>query len=662
MSMSKRPENKCLYEFGAFRLDPAERVLTRCGERIPLAPKAFETLVLLVEQHGHVVTKEDLTNRLWPDTVVEENNLNQQISQLRRALGEGEDGCRYIETLSKLGYRFVSEVREFSQVAETTRSSNNGGRAAVAGGDGWDDHPVSQAGQLNVTPQRMKDTGWIPSEPLKGNPQPRARVAALVAFTLLTLLAVLASLYFVRVRSQGKPIRALAVLPFQNGSNDPNAEYLSDGISETLIGNLSQLSGLRVMARDTVFSYEGRQVDPRAVGRDLKVDAVVTGRVIERADTFIVEVDLVEVADGREIWGERYNRKLADVLVVQEEIANEMSQKLRLHLTDEAKIRLAKHSTENPEAYRLYLKGRYFASKATQEDMAKGIGYLNEAIALDPTYALAYDGIAYYYLWSNDLFLAPRSAMPKAKEAAKRALTLDDGLPQAHTEMGLVLFQYEWDWPGAEREFKRAIELDPNYAPAHEWYGYLLVSAGRIEDGIQESRRAAELDPLSLESNWVFGWMLYFGRRYDLAAEQLRKTIDLDPNYFLAHLVLGMSYSQKGEMKLALAELERATSLGECNQSLGELARALAISGKRQDARKIADRLIAEWRRSHVGAYDIAIIQAGLGNQDQALAWLEQAHEDRAFFMVDLKNEPELDPLRSDPRFKQLLRRMNFPA
>jgi serine/threonine protein kinase/tetratricopeptide (TPR) repeat protein len=489
----------------------------------------------------------------------------------------------------------------------------------------------------------------------------RRTVSWIAALAVIALLAVGGLLYWLRRPGAGKPLDSVAVLPFINASNDPNTEYLSDGITESLIGTLSQLPNLRVMARDTVFSYKSRPVDPRKAGRDLKVEAVVTGRVSERADTLIVEADLVRVADGSELWGEHYNRKAPDILAVQEDIANEISRKLRLRLSSEEKNRLAKPSTENPEAYSLYLKGRYFASKIDPEDLAKGIGYLNQAVALDPTYALAYDGMSYYYGETDDLLLAPREAMPKAKEAARKALELDDALPQAHTEMAIILQQYDWDWGAAEREFRRAIQLDPNYAPAHGNFGYLLVSEGRIEEGVQENRRAADLDPLSANSNWLLGWMLYFGRRFDPAVEQLRRTIDLDPNYFLAHAVLGMSYAQKGQMPQAIPELEKAVALGECNLSLGELGRAYALSGRRQEAQKIADRLIGEWKRSHVGAFDIAIIQVGLGDKDQALAWLEKAYEDRTFFMVDLKVEPELDPLRSDPRFQNLLRRMNFP-
>jgi len=251
--------------------------------------------------------------------------------------------------------------------------------------------------------------------------------------------------------------------------------------------------------------------------------------------------------------------------------------------------------------------------------------------------------------------------MPKAKQAARKALELDEQLPQAHVDLANVLAWYDWDWAAAEREYQRAIQLDPNSASAHAYLGYLLVSESRTEEGIQESKRAVDLDPVSPEMNWWMGWMLYLTHQYDAAGEQLRKTIELDPNYFLAYLVLGGSYAQNGRMAQAIPELEKAVSLGECNQSLGELGRAYALSGQRQKAQAIADRLIADWKRSNVGAYDIAIIEVGLGDKDRALAWLDKAYEDRSFFLLNLKNEPELDPLRSDPRFEDLLRRMNFP-
>jgi len=520
------------------------------------------------------------------------------------------------------------------------------------------------AGDVRTDLQRLKrDTESRRSTHSQAIPWPQAR-RKVIALTVLALaflaIAAIAGAYFLSRRSSGI-IESIAVLPFVNVGADPEAEYLSDGVTESLINNLSELPHLKVMSRSSVFRYKNRQLDPQAAGQELKVQAVLTGRLVERGDSLAINVELVNVADNSHLWGEEYDRKVADLLAVQEDITREISEKLRLRLSGNRERQLGKHSTDNPEAYRLYLKGRYFASKATPEDLAKGIGYLNQAVAQDPTYALAYDGITYYYLWANDLLLAPNDAMPKAKEAARKALELDGVLPQAHTDMAMVLHQYDWDWAGAEREYRRAIQLDPRYAPAHHWYGYLLMNVGRTQEGIKESKEATDLDPLSAESNWVFAWMLYFARRYDACIEQLRRTVDLDPTYFPAHLVLGMCYAQKGEMTQSAQEIEKAVSLGECNQTLGELGRAYALTGRRQEAQEIADRLIGEWKRTHVGAFDIAIIEVGLGDKNKALDWLQKAYEDRDFFMVDLKVEPELDPLRRESRFQVLVRQMNFP-
>jgi len=538
-----------------------------------------------------------------------------------------------LEKDREVRYQHASEIR-----ADLKRmdSSLRGAKTGTASDD--------SAGMAAATPPRA----WWRS---------RTALAASV-LALITVVAIVTWLSFFHP-PRGK-INSLAVLPFVNSSNDPNTEYLSDGITESLIGSLSQLPNLRVLAHDTVFTYKDRHVDPRKVGRDLNVEAIITGKVAERGNTLYVEADLVNVADGSELWGGRYDRKVADILTVQDDITTEISQKLRLRLSGKEKNRLAKHPTENPEAYRLYLKGRYFASKATQDDLDKGIGYFNQAINLDPTYALAYDGIAYYYTWADDLLIAPRDAMPKGEWAARKAIELDPELPEAHVEMGISLAAYDWDWTAAEGEMRQAIQLDPNYGPAHQWYGWLLMTGGRTEEGIREEKRAVELDPVSSQSNWLLGWMLYLARRFDPAEEQLRKTIDLDPNYFQAHLVLGGVYSQKGQLPQSTAELEKAASLAPCNQVLGELGRAYAISGRREEAQKVADGF-AGWKTSHVGAYDIAIIELGLGDKDQALIWLEKAYEDRTFFMINLKIEPELDPLRADLRFQDILRRMSFP-
>jgi TolB-like protein len=494
-------------------------------------------------------------------------------------------------------------------------------------------------------------------------PRPHARRRMWVALGIGALILaglVGASLYLYSGR--GKPIDSIAVLPFANASNDPNAEYLSDGLTESLINSLSELPKLRVMSRNSVFRYKGRETDAQTAGRQLGVRAVLTGRVVQRGDNLTISTELVDTRDNSHLWGEQYNRRLADLLSLQEEIAKQIAERLRLRLTGEQQKLLAKRPTGNPEAYQLYLKGRYYAGRATKEGLEKGIQYFNQAIATDPSYALAYDGLAYDYWVADEWTLSPHDAMPKAKEAAKKALELDDTLAEAHASLAIASDVYDWDWAAAESEFKRSIELKPNYAAAHEFYGLYLVSIGRTNEGIAESERAVDLDPLSAETNAFLGWVLYFAHRYGQAIAQLRKTIDLDPNYWLAHELLGAAYEQQGQFPEAIAELQKAVELaGIIAEPTAWLAHVYAVSGKRAEAQKLLDRLIERSRETYVPAYTIALIYAGLGERDQALAWLERAYQARSTCMKWLKVWPLLDNLRSDPRFQDLVRRMNFP-
>ncbi len=479
----------------------------------------------------------------------------------------------------------------------------------------------------------------------------------------LVLAAVLAlAAWFWRSRSAGDSIHSLAVLPFVNAANDPNTEYLGDGITETLIGSLSQLPELRVMARGTVTGYKGQQVDPRKAGRDLNVDAVVTGSISERAGTLVVDADLIKVQDGSELWGGQFNRQQADLLAVQQEIAREISQKLRTRLSNAQEKSLSKGATSNSEAYRLYLQGRYNAERFTKEGVLSGIESFHQALKLDPNFALAYEGISYADLVADDFFLAPRECMPEGLDAAKKALELDDSLAEAHTDLAFAEFSYNYDWSTGEKEFQRAISLKPDYAPAHEYYAWLLASEGRFEEAIREGTRARDLAPESSETNRMVGMILHISGDYSQGITQVRRALELDPNDWFAHLALGMATEAKGDLPQAIQEYQESRKLQtEFPWPLAELGRAYALAGRKSDAQQIL-RQLEDWsKRSYVPAYNLAEVYAGLGDRERALAALEKAYEDRSMLLATVKVDPELDQLHSEARFKALLHRMGLP-
>ena len=463
----------------------------------------------------------------------------------------------------------------------------------------------------------------------------------------------------VRSEQPTKTIASLAVLPFVNLSGDPEMEYLSDGITDTLINSLSQLRKLRVVPRSLTFRYKGREVDPQRVGSELNARAVLTGRVMQRGETLLIGTELMDVAKLSQLWGAQYNRKMADIFALQEEIAQEITDKLRLQLTGDEKKRLAKRATGNKEAYQLYLKGRYWSEKSTPEGFTKAIEYFQQAIAIDPNYALAYAGLADCYTLLPALaFLPPKEAYPKAREAALKALQLDDTLAEAHTSLALVKAQHDWDWSGAEKEFQRAIALNPDYAMAHGWYGWTLANTGRCEESIAEAKRALELDPLSLYANSFLGIAFYHARRYDQAIEQFRKALELDPNSSFSHSFLGLAYVYKSMYKEGIADLEKAVEIYRSHVSLMFLGRGYALAGRRAEAQKVLDQLNELSKEKYVPAFRRAEIYAALGEKDKAFEWLQKAYEDH--FIMAIRVEPVYDPLRSDPRFADLLRRMNL--
>jgi TolB-like protein/Tfp pilus assembly protein PilF len=495
----------------------------------------------------------------------------------------------------------------------------------------------------------------------QGHPWWRTKMGLSLTVVALAVLLAIAS-YIVLLRWRGAAIDSLAVLPFVNANADPNSEYLSDGITESLIGRLSQIPRLRVMARSTVFRYKGGNVDPQKVGRDLNVRAVLTGRVLQQGETLSISTELVDVADGSELWGERYNRKLADVMAVQEDISKEITDKLRLRLTGETKVRMAKQSAENVEAYQLYLEGRYYWNKRTGEALKKSVDYFNQALEKDPNFALAYVGLADAY--SVIPFYSVGSAQesfPKAKAAARRALEIDDTLAEAHTAMAAVLVDYDWNLPESNREFRRAIQLNPNDANAHHWYAREnLTIMGQFDKALAEMRRAQELDPLSLIINANVGKAYFNARRYDEAIEQLRKTLEIDQGFFVAHHYLGSAYAMKGAFSEALSEYQKAHQLNDDPHVVALTGRLYAVSGKRAEALKTLAQLKSIARERYVPDYSIALVYAGLGEKDQAFELLEKSYRDHTVDMLTIYYDPLIDNLRSDPRFTDLLRRVGL--
>jgi len=493
----------------------------------------------------------------------------------------------------------------------------------------------------------------------------RTFIGSVASCTLLLLLVALAPRNL-RERLLGGPvserIHSIAVVPFVNVSADPNIEYLTDGVTDGIISSLSRVPQLRVMARSTVFSYKGREVSAQKIGQELKVDAILLGRITQRGDTLTIQTDLVSVTDGSELWGEQYNRKVSDLIKVQEDISKEIYDNLRPKLTGQESQQLAKHDTENPEAYQLYLQGLYYWNKWTEEGFRKASDYFNQAVARDPNYALAYAGLADTYNFLGDSgYVAPKQVWPKAKSAAMQAVKIDDMLSEAHISLALVREGYDWDWPGAETEFKRAIQLNANSATAHHWYGDFLARLGRSEEARTELKKAQELDPLSLLINTSVGRQLYFARQYETAIQQLKKTLDMDPNFVPAQHAIEAAYAQSGMYREAVAERQKVLTLSGNPELAAAIGADYAQSGYAGVLKSWLEGLKQVSKQGYVSPYDLAQIYARLGEREQALTSLEQAYNERDSKFTYIKIEPAFDEIRSDSRFQQLQQRLAMP-
>lgn len=559
-----------------------------------------------------------------------------------------------LEKDRKLRYQSAADLR--SDLARLKRDTDSSRSAAVSVGATPDFEKSATQAQTAASSDTVLAVGLVK----------RHKKGLVIALAAVAVLCAAIGYGFYRSFAPspgGSAIDSVAVLPFANAGGDPDTEYLSDGITESLINSLSHLSKLRVVPRSTVFRYKGSSSTPEKIGQELKVRAVVTGRVTRRGDSFVVGAELIDVGKESQLWGDQYTKKLADILALQDEISKAITENLRIQLTGKEQQQLTKRSTESAEAYQLYLRGRYYWNKRTPEGVKKGLDYFQQAIEKDPGYALAYAGAADSYAVGGGFYigLPPSEARQKAKAAAKKALEIDNSLAEAHTTLADGLSYYDWDFPKAEEEFKRAIEANPNYPTAHQWYSEYLSAMGRHEQAIAEAKRALELDPFSVAINAGLGWAFFHARSYDQAIDQLQKTVQMDPNFAVGHWDLGDTYRAKKMYPEAIAEWQKGwTSEGNAPMSaaIGEAYKTSGLPGAEQ---KSIEYFLKSESQGGGWTINLAATYAALGKKDDAIKWLEKAYAERHGGIIFIKTEPVFDSLRSDPRFQSLVRRMNFP-
>jgi len=590
------------YEFDSFRLDVIKRLLWRDGTAVPLTPKAFDLILALVEHHGALLEKDEIMRLLWPHMVVEENNLTVIISSLRKALGESPEEHKYIVTIPKRGYCFVAQVNE----VWGTRDGFN---------------PLSGLSNNEATHEAKED--WR---------QPICHA------------------------------KSIAVLPFRTMSAGQNEDYLGLGMSDALITKLGSIRQIIVRSTSTVLSQTGLRQDPLVIGRKLGVDLLLEGWVQKAGHRIRVTIQLVDVRDGSSLWSEKFDALFTDILDVQDTISEQVTRALMLKLSGEERKLLTKRYTESGEAYRLYLKGRYFWNKRLVEGLKKAGEYFHRATEIDPDYALAYVGIAdCYNMLSFFSGFSPKEFYPKAKQAVAKSLELDEALAEAHASLALVEMMADHDWVGAEHRFQRSIKLNPAYTPARQWYAKLLTALGRHDEALAEIKRAQDLDPLSLIIGAIVGFVYYYAREYEQVIYHSQKNLELDPHFALTYWDLGWAYQQKGIYDEAVATFQKAVSLsGGGTKMVSELGYTYAISGRKREAENQLQRLLRLSKKHYVSPYEIALIYVGLGRNDDALTWLEKAVEDLAWESICLQVEPKLDRLRTDSRFIGLTKRVGL--
>jgi TolB-like protein/DNA-binding winged helix-turn-helix (wHTH) protein/Flp pilus assembly protein TadD len=618
--------------------------LHKQGRKIRLEGQPVQVLICLLESPGELVTREELHRKLWPaDTFVNfEHGLNAAVKRLRQALNDSADNPRFVETLPRRGYRFIAPIQAVDVSGDIPVANV---AAAVAEVPVTGDAPEARDhDQVDLSHRR-----W-----------PRAWKSSGVA--LLVVLGIFMMWILRPGRQSIQVIRSLAVLPLENLSGDASQDYFSDGMTDELITELGQISELRVISRTSVMTYKGAHKSLPQIARDLNVDSVVEGTVLRSGNQVRITAQLILAAADKHLWAQSYEGDMRDMLTLQKQVARSIAKEIRIKLTPHEQAVLKNVKRVNPDSYEAYLKGRYFWNKRTADGLKKAIDNFNQAIEKDPNYARAYAGLADSYALLGDWeygVLAPKEAYPRAEAAANKALQLDSTLGEAHISLAFCLDGFDWNWESAGREFRRGIELNPGYATGHHWYAWHLTALGRSDEAFAEMKKAESLDPLSLIISADLAEELLIAHRYDDAIKESRKTMDLDPNFAVAHYELGQAFVQKHMYNEAITELQRAIELsGGSMTCTSNLAYAYAVSGMRNAAVKILNDLKNRSNHDFSNAPEIALVYVGLGDKDQAMAWLEKAYAER--FNPGVLLRPAFDPLRSDLRFQDLLRRIGL--
>jgi TolB-like protein/DNA-binding winged helix-turn-helix (wHTH) protein/Tfp pilus assembly protein PilF len=643
-----------IVRFGLFEVDLESNELRKKGLRVKLQDQQLNLLRILLEHPGTLVTRDELRHRLWkPGTFVEfDHSLNTAMMRLREVLGDSPDNPMLIETVPRKGYRFIAPVHDVKKEEETERPLTP------------IDTKVEDELNLAVPVPQNHSSNAVPIPLVRQISLSRAVLAGLAVALFLVAVLFLFRHSLGLVSPETKQISSIAVLPMQNLSGDSNQDYFADGMTDELIASLARISSLRVISRTTAMEYKGTHESLEKIAHDLHVDAVVEGTVLRSGDRVRITAELVQVSTDRHLWADTYESPLGDILALQNQVAAAIVSQIRIKLTPQDKESLAATRPINAGAFEDYLKGRYYWGKRSEDALDKAIHYFQSATEKDSNYALAYAGLAdcYGILGAAIVGTVPTSEVaPKAKAAAKRAVELDPTLAETQTALATVQFNDDWNWKAAETGFRHAIQLNPSYATAHQRYSLYLIAMGRTEESLEEMNRARSLDPLSLSVNFSLGWRLYMARQYDQAISQLLNTIEMDPAYLLAHIVLGQCYEQEEKYSEAITELQKAASISpDSPPVLAALGHAYAAAGRRAEAQQMLVQLKSLSARRYVSPFYLAYSYIGLGDREQAVAWLDRGYDDRSNNMIFLNVVPQFDTLRSEPRFQSLRHRIGL--